>query len=128
MEAILQLGLTFAWVHFTADTSFITLASLVFSALTITSGIMDLLVRAIIKARNARQSLIYELSKAALKTQRSTKKLSKKKFLKKIFPRKTLSGQSEQSVDQPPGDDTVVSEKNQGPVSKIVGIDVLFSR
>ena len=118
MEAILQLGLTFAWVHFTADTSFITLASLVFSALTITAGILDLLIRAIIRVKKARESLIYELSKAVAKTSR-VKRISNER-LKKVFPLKFRDA-AQQSADKPTEGDASSSKSDEGPQSRSMG-------
>ena len=115
VEALLQLGLTFAWVHFTADTSFITLASLVLSALTITAGILDLVVRAIIRVKESRNSLLYELSKAVAKTSR-VKKLSNEN-LRKVFPLRAHDV-SHQSADIATGDHASSSKSDDGPSSR----------
>ena len=51
-DALVQITVTFAWVHLTGDTSFITIALLCFSSLTVVNAILNLLVRAVVKSRS----------------------------------------------------------------------------
>ena len=51
-DALVQITVTFLWVHLTGDTSFITIALLCFSSLTVVNAILNLLVRAVVKGRS----------------------------------------------------------------------------
>ena len=51
IDALVQITVTFAWVHLTGDTSFITIALLCFSSLTVINAVLNLLVRAVVMTR-----------------------------------------------------------------------------
>ena len=54
LESVVHIGLAFAWMNFTADTGYQTVTLLVFSSLSVLSGVLNLLVRAVVKTRSGK--------------------------------------------------------------------------
>merc|ERR1712224_282690 len=65
LDAVVQLVLTFVWVYFTRDTDYITIALIVFSALTVVNAVMRLVANAVKKKcrKTLRQNVKNVISK-----------------------------------------------------------------